>query len=276
MSIHPPPEERQGSELPALNGLLVQWMAVQALQDRYARLADGGADIDARVELASLFIDLPVSALTCPGVGPEREQWAMPLLVGGGASQQIDDDGVDSREPGGRRRRWLLVGGPGSGKSTLTTMVAQQLRLPWIERQVGALPPDVLEAWERARDGLALLASRGTWSVGAGALPLRVNLPLLARRMASHGDGERLSLWDYLAARMVEDLGSNGISADVSAAEIRALVEKAISDCLGPRRSRRSALFGGPPPPDRGRACHGVRRRAERRWRDRLHTSAGV
>jgi hypothetical protein len=52
----------EASERPSLDARLVQWMAVQALQDRYARLVDGGADIDARIELAALFLDLPVSA----------------------------------------------------------------------------------------------------------------------------------------------------------------------------------------------------------------------
>lgn len=59
------PVREKASERPLLDTRLVQWMAVQALQDRYARLAEGGADVDARIELASIFIDLPVSAARC-------------------------------------------------------------------------------------------------------------------------------------------------------------------------------------------------------------------
>jgi hypothetical protein len=189
-------------------------MAVQVLQARYARLVEGGADADARIELAAIFIDLPVA------VPYGQIQGAMRLLLG---ASVLQDDGAAAmrrlrREPGAPARRlrgpevrdgrprWLLVGGPGSGKSTLTTMIAQVLRLPWIDRQVGALPEQVRGPWQRTRAGLSELAGRDTWDLGGGALPLRVSLPSLARWMAARGAGTPPSLWDYLAAQMVEDL----------------------------------------------------------------------
>jgi energy-coupling factor transporter ATP-binding protein EcfA2 len=225
-----PPAHDEANELPALDARLVQWMAVQALQECYARLADGGADIDARIELSSLFIDLPVSAPCGTDRTPEQEPLAMSLLLHGRAPQPEDVVEMSARSSTGRPR-WLLVGGPGSGKSTLTTMVAQQLRRPWIERQISALPEQVLEGWQRVRGGLAQLAIQGEWAADTGAFPLRVNLPALARWMAPHGEGSPLSLWDYLAERMVEDLAGKGVSTEVSSGELRALVEKATTIC---------------------------------------------
>ena len=216
-----PPAQEKASDLPILDERMVQWMAVQALQDRYARLAEGGADADARVELASLFIDLPVSTLCRADRTAEPEQWAMPVLLGMSAAQMGGDD------PSQRRPRWLLVGGPGSGKSTLTTMVAQALRLPWIERQVSALPEQVYDAWQRAREGLVQLAAAGAWGGTVDALPLRVNLPSLARWLAGRGSGAAASLWDYLAVRLVDDLASVKVSTEVSPRELRAMTENA-------------------------------------------------
>lgn len=221
MSDAQQPAQGKPSELPAIDDRLVQWMAVQALQDRYARLAEGGADADARVELASLFIDLPVSAVCRSARVPERELWAMPVLLGGSAAL-FGDDYTRYGPP-----RWLLVGGPGSGKSTLTTMVAQALRLPWIEGRVGVLPEQVHDAWQRVREGLARLAEAGSWGASVGALPLRVNLPSLARWLAGRGPGAAVSLWDYLAARLVDDLASVKVSTEVSARELRAMTENA-------------------------------------------------
>ncbi|WP_437973045.1 AAA family ATPase [Sorangium sp. So ce295] len=212
--------------LPMLDERLVQWMAVQALQDQYARLVEGGADIDKGIELSSLFIDLPVSVSHDLDGVPERTRWAMPLLLGIPTTPR---DGRPAMTPFETedRQRWLLVGGPGSGKSTLTTMVAQALRLPWIENQVGVLPEPVREAWERARDGLVKLATAGRWSVAPTALPLRVNLPSLARWMASRSFDAALSLWEYLAARVVDDLASIRIPTEMSSHTLRTLVDSA-------------------------------------------------
>jgi energy-coupling factor transporter ATP-binding protein EcfA2 len=222
----PAAQEKKGSEGPLLDERLVQWMAVQALQDRYARLVEGGADVDARVELASLFVDLPVSGPCMPERARGQVQWAMPLLLGACAAQPERGSPADPAESRGRRR-WLLVGGPGSGKSTLTTMVAQVLRQSWIEGHASVLPEQLHDAWQRAHAGLALLTSGQGWDRGAGVLPLRVSLPSLARWMASHGSGGVPSLWDYLAARMVEDLAGSEISTEVSSHGLREMAEEA-------------------------------------------------
>ena len=149
----------------------------------------------------------------------------MALLLGRSLLQP--DGGEAISGPDDDRLRWLLVGGPGSGKSTLTTMVAQALRLPWVERQVDALPEQVHDTWQRARERLARLAEQGDWTGNVEALPLRVNLPAVARWMAPRGDGVAVTLWDYLAARLVDDLGRQGVSTEMSAHELRAMAEKA-------------------------------------------------
>lgn len=137
----------EASEPPVLDARLVQWMAAQALQECYARLVDGGADIDARIELASLFIDLPVTGPCSAERRQAQEPLAMSLLLGERAflPEDLVEIGACSVGLNTGRLRWLLMGGPGSGKSTLTTMVAQQLRRQWVERQVGVLPKPILD-----------------------------------------------------------------------------------------------------------------------------------
>lgn len=199
---------------------LVQWMAVQALQDRYARLVEGGADSDTRIELATLFVDLPVRAPSRRALLEDPETGAMRWLLG-----EVPSNGdLSDAEclPKGRRLRWLLVGGPGSGKSTLTTMVAQVLRLSWVERQADALPDNLRDVWKRMREGLARVAAEVKAPPPSGRLPLRVNLPAFARWLWER-DRSVLSLWDYLAWRMVNDLALNGIQVEVSGSELRAM-----------------------------------------------------
>lgn len=209
---------RDAREPPAVDVRLVQWMAVQALQDRYARLAEGGANIGTQVELASLFIDLPVSSLR-----PSDESQAVRLLLAGRHSSESESLRASSSD---RPARWLLVGGPGSGKSTLTTMLAQQLRTPWVDRQLGALPEHLANEWLAMGASLRKLAEENAWAPDADILPLRVNLPSLARWMATHREVPQLSLWHFLAARLVADLASRELTAEVSAPELRALAEQ--------------------------------------------------
>lgn len=193
---------------------LIQWLAVQALHERDARLVDGGAEADDRIELAHVFIDLPVA------VAPSGRRTSPSNATGMAALL-----GALTQTSGGMRS--LLVGGPGSGKSTLTTMLAQVLRLPLLDAHHAHLPPALQKLWSQARVELSALVAREKWPTPGRALPLRVNLPALARWMASHRDGDEPLLWQHLAARAVEELAARDLSWEVTPAQLRQAVRDA-------------------------------------------------
>lgn len=193
---------------------LTRWLAVQALHDRDARLVDGGSDADDRIELARLFIDLPVSVVS-------EGRRALPQKETGIATL------LHALAPADEGPRVLLVGGPGSGKSTLTAMLAQMLRLSWLDRHAEHLPQPLHDEWQQARSELASLRDRQRWPTIDGVIPLRVNLPSLARWMASHRDGDAPVLWQHLATRAADELAAYDLSWEVTPARLRQVVEAA-------------------------------------------------
>jgi energy-coupling factor transporter ATP-binding protein EcfA2 len=153
------------------------------LDDARVALVDVAADVDTRIQLTDVFVDLPLAS------PPGR---ALATLCEGGETEPP----VSSR--------WLLVGGPGSGKTTLTTMLAQVLRRRHVEASIITVPererreaPRVYDAIEEAERALRLKVSPG--------LPLRIDLPSLAVWLASAGDGA--SVARFLAEQIRSSLG---------------------------------------------------------------------
>jgi energy-coupling factor transporter ATP-binding protein EcfA2 len=161
---------------------LERWLMAQLAADSKARLVEAGAGADARIELADVFIDLPVR-------------------VGEGNTQLMDTlcNGPSQGSP----FRVLLVGGPGSGKSTAATMVAQVLRSNRLADRDGLLEK---------------LRKRMGFEVSSGIVPLRVSLPELARESAT---GDATEVWRYLAHRLDRELPGDG---PTTVDEVHALV----------------------------------------------------
>lgn len=220
------PSNGDDSTPPRIDDRLVQWMALQMVQDARARLVEGGAGADARIELASVFVDLAVT------VHGERGVLDDARIIEYLCAQPDTDDteaapapSLAMVSPSEPRSRWLLVGGPGSGKSTATTMIAQLLRRPWIEHQRNALPEVLNARVEPIAGKLGVLAARLEVRPRHGVLPLRVNLPSLARWMASQTSGDSSSLlWRYLAARMNDDAVAQELTLTIDEHDVEAVI----------------------------------------------------
>ncbi len=203
-----------------LDSRFVQWLAIQALHDRHARLVEGGAEADAQhIDLAAIFIDLPLRAPGQTPRGSSDSSLAMPYLLG--MTPWNDSRHSKRHSRPGVCPHFLLLGGPGSGKSTLTTMIAQVLRLQWVTRQVDQLSPNLVEDWHNAGEALANLIETSKWSFPEEPLPMRIHLPSVARWLATEQKDAPQFLTHYLASLMKKQLGDEGIPCDLEAEEVQ-------------------------------------------------------
>lgn len=222
------PKNDEEPNLPQLDPRLVQWLALQMVQDARARLVEGGAAADAMIELASVFVDLKVTVrgeFDRHGV----EDTSVIERVCAERATVGDDDTtapqMGAALPCSPGDRWLLVGGPGSGKSTATAMIAQLLRRSWVQRQLDVLPVGLKSKVVQFGTSLDALATRLKLKPRRGVLPLRVNLPSLAQWMMSQNvDSPSIVLWGYLAARIREDALAQGLTLDISEGDIESIV----------------------------------------------------
>lgn len=209
---------------PLLDPRFVQWLALQTLHERHARLVEGGAEANAqKVDIASIFIDLPVYAARARQRDSSETHDAMAYLLGleRWAAERFSQRHASMPDA----PRFLLVGGPGSGKSTLTTMIAHVLRLAWVNRQADVLTGDIANEWKTASEALTKLIETSEWSLSDEPLPLRIQLPLVARWLAMAADSTGQTIAHYLAGEINKQLGDEGVPCELGAEDVQAWLD---------------------------------------------------
>ncbi|MEU2677099.1 hypothetical protein ABZ638_09425 [Streptomyces sp. NPDC007107] len=181
----------------------------ELLNDRYANLDQAGSADDRTVPLADVFFDVPVA------LSPDRNAWGgarcLKTLIAacdvrhsaGDQSEIITDTG---RPP---RNRFVLVGGPGQGKSTVSQFLCQLYRAQLVKDTSSMRNGEVRSAvsqinTQAAKDDLLPKARR--W-------PINVPLTRFADELAQK---KCTNLLDYIAQRV-----SEASSAQVTASDMR-------------------------------------------------------
>ena len=130
----------------------VMFLERELLSDECVKLEQAGHNVDDRIPLASVFVDLPThdesAGLRAPILddtnidigysgpsGHPEEAFIKEILA---ASSELLDptsigtsvisNNLDPRVPRGSRGRFVLMGGPGQGKTTLTQFICQIFR----------------------------------------------------------------------------------------------------------------------------------------------------
>jgi hypothetical protein len=194
---------------PNATRILTAFLERELRADEASRLDQAGNRTDDQLRLASLFFDLPASAE--PRLSPPEEKPDASGKLPPGVLADLLRDGSRKLDPTthyeqetagiyGRSEsfptRYVLLGGPGSGKSTLGQFLAQVHRAALLER----CPPQSLEPQTRRniaeiralcdRDGLP-------WPV-TPRYPFRVELNRFAKALASAESDHVSSLERYL------------------------------------------------------------------------------
>lgn len=190
-------------QAPSLAKVIPAFLAKELLADRSPRLSQG-QDRDRRTPLSRVFVDLTVSDNPTPSAPEEDaalETGFLQELIAAGDSRydQGSLGAAGARAVAEHRRsllsgRYVLVGGPGQGKSTLGQYLCQLYRTAaLLPRAVAPEVEDVLRSIESET------AAEGVSLPGARRFPVRIELSAFAEELAR---GASLSVMSYIAARM--------------------------------------------------------------------------
>ena len=199
----------QGQQ-PDFELIVSRFLQVELRTDLYSRLEQAGHTSDDRIPLARVFVDLPAAdnpmvdppmdddmrARPGPGLLADLLQHAGQLLkpsVYTSDGPVIEAHGKRGPEPG----RFLVVGGPGQGKSTLGQFLCQLYRAEILKDQPRTMMP---RATQDALDlFLAQSSAAGLDLPTARRFPVRIVLDQFASALNRH---EATSVLSYLVKRL--------------------------------------------------------------------------
>jgi hypothetical protein len=204
---------------PDFEEVMANYLQKELLADQFANLEQAGHATDERIPIARVFVDLPAHEEPL-GDSPEsrrlreepqgfinevleaaRERLDPHSLMGGGQEIMLHD-------AAGRAGKYVLIGGPGQGKTTLGQYVCQIFRAALLnERPASSLVDEARLCIQTIVDQLGQQALA---LPNARRFPARVVLNELAAAIAS---GEATSLLTYIASRIERRVGSL-VSAD--------------------------------------------------------------
>ena len=190
----------------------------ELIADMSAKLQSAGEDQDVRIPLANVFVDLPFARSAEQAVlATNEEENKLPTVVQAlleaGATvlrrTWSDDTSTvrESRHQGAKLSRFVIVGGPGQGKSTFGQYLCQLYRAAIITDRPPELlddeVPKILKQLNRQqKDVIALPLAR--------RFPIRIELRNFAHALATE---QQLTLLEYIR-RDISRLGSATISVE--------------------------------------------------------------
>jgi len=185
-----------GSERPSYYSLIINYLQKELVSDQYARLEQAGHSADEAIPLSQVFIDLPVvRRRTSDGAFHDNTARDFVSLIVENATTRLRPEDLDQEmhtatPPIGR---YVLIGGPGQGKTTIGQYACQIFRaalLSSVSRKSLVDP----EAHGVIR-GISTAANGLMEQVAAKRVPFRVVLSDFATDLAS---GKSSSLLDHI------------------------------------------------------------------------------
>jgi hypothetical protein len=172
----------------------------ELLEDRYANLDQAGSADDRTVPLADVFFDVPI--------GMSQERYAqssgarcLDTLIEACNNRYRPTDPSQPQEGVSAFNRFVLVGGPGQGKSTVSQFLCQLYRAQLVKDTPSMRNSEVKAAVTQINDQ----AGREELVPKARRWPINIPLTRLADELAQE---KCHSLLDYIAQRVSEASGT--------------------------------------------------------------------
>ncbi|HEX2160867.1 MAG TPA: hypothetical protein VHF88_03510 [Thermoleophilaceae bacterium] len=192
---------------PDFDRTLSLFLQKELLADQYANLEQAGRAPEERVPIARVFVDLPLletedhfvdEASEPRGLVEQLLDAAHVKLNPGSARSLGPSEGRHPTQVSSKPGRWVLIGGPGQGKTTLGQFVCQLFRASLLAER----PPQTISA--EARTAMALIDRHCDASQisgpGVRRFPIRVVLSEFATALEEE-DGN-LSLLRFITRRV--------------------------------------------------------------------------
>lgn len=189
--------------------IMLRYIQNELLADQYAKLEQAGDSKDEAIPLSQVFIDLPTSSRRVSMEAPDPQgsnegpRFVQQIIHSAGIElkSQIQLDSQPdlfndvNNSPRLRRGRYVLIGGPGQGKTTVSQYICQIFRCEILQ----SVPQHLLS--EEARLALRnfLEKDNTTYKPAARRLPFRIVLSEFAKTLAQ---GTVQSLMGYLAHKL--------------------------------------------------------------------------
>ena len=216
-------------------GTLVRFLEKELLNDECVKLEQAGHNVDDRIPLATVFVDLPthdefsrVRAHILEDADVNIDYLDPSVHLGGGfiedivgASSELLDpissgtavisSNLDPGVPRSSRGRFVLIGGPGQGKTTLTQFICQIFRASIISgRPAHTLSPEIRSALLTIQEHCDL---EGINHTVVPRFPFKLVLNDFAIALATSSTSQVNSVLGYLS-RQIKDRTDTDISAD--------------------------------------------------------------
>lgn len=183
-------------------------VARQFTEHQYTKLEQAGSTADSRPGIHKLFIDLPFEAreYNVSGMVMESLVLASARVHRKDQSQPESEKWRSWRRHPARARSWIIKGGPGQGKSTITQYLCQIQRAALILEDVNVRA--TVQATETAKEVRDAAQKTNYWPVKA-RLPMSIELKEYAHWLGQRKESDARGLLTYLANRITKHVEQN-------------------------------------------------------------------
>ena len=228
--LHPTPAD--------MYALLVEFLEKELLSDECVNLEQAGHDVDQRIPLATVFVDLPTHSESAEvrthlldDSDTDIRDMDLPRHDGEGfikdilaaSSERLDpasigtaaiSHDIESGAPRESRGRFVLIGGPGQGKTTLTQFLCQIFRASIVSgRPSHTLSFDTQKALATMQSHCEI---EGINHTVVPRFPFKVVLNDFAKLLSSSSTSQVSSVFAYLARQI-----ANRTDTEITAIELR-------------------------------------------------------